>query len=154
MTVRTGNTTAAAILGALTLTAAGSAVKAEAAWPPPAEAADSAAGPDSHTVRDRLNQRHKSHAAWTHDALKLRPDQEAGWRAMLAVLAPDHSPSDDRDVVIGRFYASLDPAQQHTFDQLVAWARPRATPPAPKAAAPRSRRTSTRPVRWPASRPA
>ena len=148
MTARAGKIVAAAILGALATAAAGSAVQAEAAWPPPA------AGPDSKTVRERLDQRHKSHAAWTHDALKLRPDQEAGWRAMLAVLAPDHSPSDDRDVVIGRFYASLDPTQQHTFDQLVAWARPRAIPSAPKGAAPRSRRTSTRPVRWPASRPA
>ncbi len=154
MTDQTGKRAAAAILCGLALAAAGSAVQAQAAWPPSTEGADPTAGPDSKTVRDRLNQRHKSHAAWTHDALKLRPDQEAGWRAMLAVLAPDHLPSDDRDVVIGRFYASLDPAQQHTFDQLVAWARPRATPPAPKAAAPRSRRTLTRPARWPASRPA
>ncbi len=148
MTVPPGNRAAVAILGALALAASGSAVRAEAAWPP------ASAGPDSRTVRERLDQRHKSHAVWTHDALKLRPDQEAGWRAMLAVLAPDHSPSDDRDVLIGRFYASLDPAQQRTFDQLVNWAKPRAPPPAPKAAAPRSRRTSTRPGRWPASRPA
>ncbi len=147
MTDQTGKRAAAAILCGLALAAAGSAVQAQAAWPPSTEGADPTAGPDSKTVRDRLNQRHKSHAAWTHDALKLRPDQEAGWRAMLAVLAPDHLPSDDRDVVIGRFYASLDPAQQHTFDQLVAWARPPAGRKCAAAPDPGWRRTARSPRR-------
>jgi hypothetical protein len=85
--------------------------------------------PDSRAVRARLDRRHKSRAVFVHDALKLRPDQEAGWRRMLAALAPDHPVSADRDEAVRSFHAGLDPDQKRTFDRLVDWAKPRAGAP-------------------------
>ncbi len=92
-----------------------------------AEASAQAEKPDSATIRARLALRHQSRAVQVHGQLKLRPDQEDGWRAMIAVLAPDRPASPERDGVIRRFYASLDPAQRQTFDRLVDWAKPRAS---------------------------
>ncbi len=84
-----------------------------------------APGPDVAAVRARLAARHQSRAVWMHQALNLRPDQEARWRSMLAVLAPDSPAAADRDETIRRFYAGLDPAQQKTFDRMVDWSKPR-----------------------------
>jgi len=92
-----------------------------------AEASAQSDKPDPATIRARLALRHQSRAVWVHGQLKLRPDQEDGWRAMIAVLAPDRPPSPEREGVIRRFHASLDPAQRQTFDRLVDWAKPRAS---------------------------
>lgn len=83
----TGGLAAAGL--ALALSTSGVAAAADAPAAPPAAAAgqrDWRGGPE--TMRQRFQERRAEHARVLHDALALRPDQEAAWQAFQAAMAP------------------------------------------------------------------